>query len=275
MAGYCRTVIVILYSVIYFRAVAENICDEVPPDERYVDGIPAYEQCSASDGSVYSNNGVDTRSTREDGWKRTQWGGGYQCTEYACRYLQFVWGVESVPNGNAGSWCDARIPEGLVKTDVPVHGDVIVFAPGVCGASAETGHVAVVDIVKDSTLTIVEQNRAGRRRCKLSCASCFLHAKANNGIVATAGNLQHRRRRVSRIQVLRVNSGVSVLLPDKTDLDLRIQLYTLHGRLVADLCGHATDGTVRLTPDAAVPRTGVMVLRTEKRILYRGLFTFL
>lgn len=160
-----------------------NVCDEVVPEELFVDGIPAYSQCAASESEgIWSSDGISTSIQQPGDWRRTQWGGGYQCTEFASRYLYFVWGVESVPNGNAGNWCDNEPPEGLVQAATPVHGDLIVFAPGSCGASPETGHVAVIDIVDEATnrVEIVEQNRAGRRRTDFDCAACFLHAVSNS-----------------------------------------------------------------------------------------------
>ena len=76
--------------------------------------------------AVYSNNGTDTSTTSGGaGWIRTQGSGGYQCTELAHRYLYFKWNVASVPNGNAGVWCDAALPSGLVKSTAPVHGDLV------------------------------------------------------------------------------------------------------------------------------------------------------
>jgi surface antigen len=119
---------------------------------------------------------------------RTQSSGGYQCTELAHRYLTFKWSVKSVPNGNAGTWCDGTIPTGLVKATTPMHGDLIVFAPGSCGADATTGHVAVIDVVNtDSTVTFVEQNSPGRRSCANTTAACFLHATANTGVPIDGG----------------------------------------------------------------------------------------
>lgn len=162
-----------------------NICAEDVPERHYIDGIPAYAQCADSESvGIWSNDGISTSASRESGWARTQFSGGYQCTELANRYLRFVWGVQSVPSGNAGTWCDEAPPEGLVQTTEPVHGDLIVFAPGVCGAAASTGHVAVVDIVNaaDGNVTIVEQNPSGRRRAAISCAACFLHAVANDSM---------------------------------------------------------------------------------------------
>lgn len=155
-----------------------------------LDGFPAYAQCTDSNSSsIYSNNGIDTATTSGGtGWVRTQGSGGYQCTEWARRYLHFRWNVTSVPSGNAGVWCDGTIPSGLVKTTSPVHGDVIVFAPGSCGADATTGHVAVVDIVNSNgTVTFVEQNRANRRSCAIDTAACFLHATANDGSSVDGG----------------------------------------------------------------------------------------
>jgi len=167
---------------------ALSVCDEIVPPDRFVDGIPAYSQCAGFETApIYSNNGVDTSTTALGAdWIRTQGSGGYQCTELAHRYLHFRWNVTSwLPNGNAGVWCETPPPRasGVVQTMTPVHGDLIVFAPGVCGASPGTGHVAVVDTVDDAAaeLTIVEQNRAGRRSAAQSCATCFLHVVANGG----------------------------------------------------------------------------------------------
>ncbi|MBN1609997.1 MAG: CHAP domain-containing protein [Polyangiaceae bacterium] len=171
---------------------ALSVCDETVPTDRFVDGIPAYEQCAASQNSaIYSNNGVDTSTSAEGGdWVRTQWSGGYQCTELAHRYLYFRWDVQWIPNGNAGTWCDGQPPSsaGVVQTSAPVHGDVIVFPPGQCGADSVYGHVALVDTVDSATrVTIVEQNRAGRRATNISCAACFLHVVANDGSVQGSG----------------------------------------------------------------------------------------
>jgi MYXO-CTERM domain-containing protein len=171
-------------------AAAANICNETVPSNRMIDGFPAYSQCTDSTSSaIYSNNGIDTATTSGGSdWVRTQGSGGYQCTEWAHRYLHFRWNVTRVPSGNAGVWCDGTIPDGLVKMTTPVHGDVIVFAPGSCGADTTTGHVAVVDVVgSNGTVTFVEQNRANRRSCALDTAACFLHAIANDGSSVDGG----------------------------------------------------------------------------------------
>jgi surface antigen len=105
---------------------------------------------------------IDTSTTSLGAdWIRTQGSGGYQCTELAHRYLHFRWNVTSwLPRGNAGTWCDTQptAASGVVQTTAPVHGDLIVFAPGSCGADATTGHVAVVDTVDaaKAQVTVVE-----------------------------------------------------------------------------------------------------------------------
>lgn len=84
-----------------------------------------------------SNNGVDTAATSGGtDWVRIQSSNGYQCTELAHRYLTFKWSVKSVPNGDAGTWCDGTIPTGLVKATTPMHGDLIVVAPDAMSSSS-------------------------------------------------------------------------------------------------------------------------------------------
>jgi MYXO-CTERM domain-containing protein len=168
-------------------SAALSVCNETVPADRNIDGFPAYEQCdAAANSAIYSNNGIDTATTAMGSdWVRTQWSGGYQCTELAHRYLHFKWQVDWIPNGNAGEWCDETPPanSGLVQTMVPVHGDIMVLAPGSCGAAQGTGHVNVIDIVgPNDKLTAVEQNQAGRNSWyTTSCAKCFLHVVANDG----------------------------------------------------------------------------------------------
>ena len=186
--GRARTVVSIaiaaVASAIASTGRAADICAETVPANRFIDGFPAYAQCAGSmTGAVYSNNGIDT-STASGGadWVRTQRSGGYQCTELAHRYLTFKWNIQSVPNGDAGVWCDAALPAGLVKATTPMHGDLIVLAPGSCGADATTGHVAVIDLVNaDSSVMAVQQNMASRSKYNASCAACFLHVVANDG----------------------------------------------------------------------------------------------
>ncbi len=224
-------------------AFAENICNETVPANRQVDGFPAYAQCSTSTAAVYSNNGIDTRNVSGGtGWIQTQGSGGYQCTEFAHRYLHFKWNVASVPGGNAGTWGDNTLPTGLVKTTTPVHGDIIVFGPGSCGASTTTGHVAVVDVVNaNSTVTIVEQNSASRRTCQISCAKWFLHASANSSpVVYKPGNDAGDGEGTFD---LRCNRGtVSIQLTGNLKDGASICVYDITGRMIADVKDAVKDG---------------------------------
>ena len=165
---------------------ALSVCEEMVPTNRYIDGIPAYAQCAGSmSAAIYSNDGINTSTTKMGAdWVRTQYSGGYQCTELAHRYLYFRWDIDWVPRGNAGSWCDAPPPAdiGIVQTMEPVHGDVMVLAPGSCGASSSTGHATVVDVVNGESLSVVEQNGARRGTYKKTCAKCFLHVMVNDGM---------------------------------------------------------------------------------------------
>lgn len=164
-----------------------DACGETVPDTRKIDGIPAYAQCATiASGAIYSNNGIDTSATKVGSdWVRTQFSGGYQCTELAHRYLTFKWKVNWIPNGNAGEWCNTLPPStsGVVQTTTPVHGDMIVFAPSSCGADSTYGHVAVVDVVDTAKgkVTVVEQNMARRGSYNTTCGKCFLHVVANDG----------------------------------------------------------------------------------------------
>jgi uncharacterized membrane protein YgcG len=163
---------------------AVNACAEEVPATRAVDGIPAYAQCaSIENGAIWSNNGINTASSSQGAdWVRTQYSGGYQCTEFARRYFLFHWGID-YQHGNAGEWCNGTLPSTLALATSPTHGDLIVFAPGSCGADSTTGHIAVVDTVDmaGAKVTIVEQNQASRRSTQQSCAKCYLHAVKNDG----------------------------------------------------------------------------------------------
>jgi hypothetical protein len=111
---------------------------------------------------------------------RTQGSGGYQCTELAHRYLYFRWNVTSVPNGNAGVWCDGTLPSGLVKATTPVHGDLIVLAPGSCGRRRHhrtrrrhrRGQRRHLHVGRNSKTAPADS------KYMMSCAACFLHVTA-------------------------------------------------------------------------------------------------
>lgn len=177
---------VVVMTAVASPSLAADVCGETVPANRFIDGIPAYAQCAASmTAAIYSSDGINTATEAADSsWVRTQRSGGYQCTELANRYLRFRFNVTSVPNGDAGVWCNGALPSGLEKVTAPAHGDLIVLAPGSCGADATTGHVAVVDTVAADTLMAVQQNGASRGRYDITCAACFLHATANTGAPA-------------------------------------------------------------------------------------------
>jgi surface antigen len=172
------------------KSAAENVCNETVPENRFVDGYPAYAQCQTSlNNSIWSNDGINTNTTTPGtGWAVTQFNGGYLCTEFAYRYLYFRWKVNH-KGDMPKEWCEGTLPSTLKKKTTPTHGDIAVFAPGACSADIINGHVAVVDVVdtKRSTITIVEQDPAGRRSCPMSSATCFLHA-VDNTVFPVAGS---------------------------------------------------------------------------------------
>jgi len=145
-----------------------------------LDGIPAYAYCGNT--NVWSNNGVDTKSSSGGtGWVQTEGGYGYQCVEYAVRYEHFKFGVATGWGiSYAYQMCNTH-PSGIAKATKPVHGDLMIFAPGSCGADGTAGHVAVVDVVNATTVKTVQENVAGSYTYNQSCASCWLHATSNNG----------------------------------------------------------------------------------------------
>jgi surface antigen len=157
----------------------DYICNEAATAT--LDGIPAYAYCGGTD--VWSNNGVDTKNaTGGAGWIRTETSYGYQCTELALRYSRFKFGVTTVWSGisYASQMC-ATHPAAMATTNTPARGDLMVFAPGSCGADATAGHVAVVDTVHPSTIDVLQQNPAAKTTYNTACASCFLHAAQNHG----------------------------------------------------------------------------------------------
>jgi hypothetical protein len=161
-----------------------------------IDGIPAYAMCAAATTSdVWSDNGVDTASTSGGAsWTETEPENGYQCTELAARYLYFKWGIDrSWSTGEAKDMCGTALPSSITKTSTGMHGDLLVVVPGCGGADVSTGHVAVVDSVSASSVSVVEQNwtynsaPVGTGTFDPSCVMCFLHAVANGDSVPDAG----------------------------------------------------------------------------------------
>ena len=80
--------------------------------------------------------------------------GDGDCADYALDRRPDLAGVV---NGNAGLWADQARAAGRPVDKTPHVGDVMVFQPGVQGADATTGHVAV-ESVNGNTVHISEQN---------------------------------------------------------------------------------------------------------------------
>jgi hypothetical protein len=160
------------------NAPVDYICNESA--SATLDSIPAYAYCG--NFNVWSNNGVDTKSSSGGtGWVQTEGGYGYQCVEYAIRYEHFKFGVAAGWGiAYAYQMCNTH-PTSMSKVSTPVHGDLIIFAPGSCGADSTAGHVAVVDTVGSTTVGVVQENFAGKYTYNKTCASCWLHAANNNG----------------------------------------------------------------------------------------------
>jgi len=160
------------------NAAVDYICNESAAAT--LDGIPAYAYCG--NFNVWSNNGVDTKSSSGGtGWVQTEGGYGYQCVEYAARYEHFEFGVAtSWGISYAYQMCNTH-PTSMSTVSKPMHGDLMIFAPGSCGADGTAGHVAVVDTVGATTVKTVQENVAGSYTYNQSCASCWLHAANNNG----------------------------------------------------------------------------------------------
>ncbi len=168
----------------------DGICGNEQPLAA-IDGIAAYAMCDAAlTGNVWSDNGTATAAMSEGaGWVETQTGivgssgnGGYQCTELATRYFYFKFGVCPWISSAGRTCATDRFRR---RRD---HGDArarrsAVFPPGCNGADAITGHVAVVDQVTTTAVSVVQEHSgtAGTGTYARSCLSCFLHATANSG----------------------------------------------------------------------------------------------
>lgn len=153
-----------------------------------IDGIPAYAMCDAAlSSNVWSSTGADTAGVSEGpGWVETGVGritgdNGYQCTELAMRYFYFRFGICPWNWVDAKDMCSTTLPSTVVISTTPVHGDLMVITPGCDGAGLATGHVAVVDTVNGSTVSVVQENAGtnGTGTFHMTCATCFLHAVAN------------------------------------------------------------------------------------------------
>lgn len=97
--------------------------------------------------------------------------------------MRFKWNVSASWGVSYAKQMCATHPSGVAVTTKPVHGDLVVFGAGSCGADPTAGHVAVVDTVGSTTFVAVQENTAGKYTYKDSCASCFLHAASNVPVV--------------------------------------------------------------------------------------------
>jgi CHAP domain len=173
----------------------DGICGEAA--QATIDGIPSYAMCNAATTSnVWSDDGVHTAGSGSGGnWVETEGGNnGYQCTELATRYFYFKWDVtRSWSPGYAKDMCSQALPSSVEKTSKGMHGDLLVVVPGCEGADPTDGHVAVVDDVSGSTISVVQQNTTyngqpvGTGTFDSSCVLCFLHAVANGAPPMDAG----------------------------------------------------------------------------------------
>jgi hypothetical protein len=167
----------------------DSICKEAAT--AWLDGYPAYPWCR--DHDVWTDDGINTRETGGNGWVQTEGGYGYQCTEWAVRYFYFKW---QVPRpwyvGVAKDMCGG-LPAGVTTTRNPVHGDLAVFVAGCGKADPKNGHVGAIDTVDASTISIIQQNPAGRVQWSKSCVACYLHADANTNtsVVAVTSSSCH------------------------------------------------------------------------------------
>lgn len=163
------------------EAAIRSACPADTHADAIIDGIPAFARCKNANGTyhdtnIYSDDGVHTSATQKSSaWLETEGGHGYQCTELASRYMHFQFGVPTHWGIDvAEQMCDVTVA-GVEHTSSPMHGDLIVL-PG------SAGHVAVIDDVTSTHVTVVQQNVAGEPTGTYarSSAKCFLHATANS-----------------------------------------------------------------------------------------------
>jgi MYXO-CTERM domain-containing protein len=123
---------------------------------------------------------------------------GYQCVELGLRYFFFRWKVPhpwSPTFSSAYQMC-THVTAGVTRTTTPVLGDLVVYPANLsrkgCPSTLADGHVGVVNAIKGSTITVMNQNitiggkaRGAPYDWQLGCESCFLHAVGNVPICST------------------------------------------------------------------------------------------
>lgn len=110
---------------------------------------------------------------------RYPWG---QCTWWAATRRADI--GKPIPGwGNAATWAGSAASAGYTVDGSPSAGSVIVFQPGVLGASADYGHVAMVEEVRgDGSILISESNALGLGVVSTREISASQLAAAGSGI---------------------------------------------------------------------------------------------
>ena len=110
---------------------------------------------------------------------RYPWG---QCTWWAATRRADI--GKPIPGwGNAATWAGSAASAGYTVDGSPSAGSVIVFQPGVLGASADYGHVAMVEEVRgDGSILISESNALGLGVVSTREISASQLAAAGNGV---------------------------------------------------------------------------------------------
>lgn len=110
---------------------------------------------------------------------RYPWG---QCTWWAATRRADM--GKPIPGwGNAATWAGSAASAGYTVDGSPSAGSVIVFQPGVLGASADYGHVAMVEEVRgDGSILISESNALGLGVVSTREISASQLAAAGNGV---------------------------------------------------------------------------------------------
>ena len=110
---------------------------------------------------------------------RYPWG---QCTWWAATRRADI--GKPIPGwGNAATWAGSAASAGYTVDGSPSAGSVIVFQPGVLGASADYGHVAMVEEVRgDGSILISESNALGLGVVSTREISASQLASAGNGV---------------------------------------------------------------------------------------------
>ena len=110
---------------------------------------------------------------------RYPWG---QCTWWAATRRADI--GKPIPGwGNAATWAGSAASAGYTVDGSPSAGSVIVFQPGVLGASADYGHVAMVEEIRgDGSILISESNALGLGVVSTREISASQLAAAGNGV---------------------------------------------------------------------------------------------